>query len=95
MALFLGIDPGRLDEIYSFTGIDVWTQIVQEWFEKYPMSDSDRWEQLVRVLLQPAVNEPAVAEILRPYLGSMESIFSDTSFRAPHSPEYNKFYIGE
>lgn len=90
LGLFLKIDPRRLDDIERFTGIDVWTQIVQEWFGKFPMSDSDRWEELVRVLLEPAVNELPIARRLSPYLrrgSSMDGILS--------ALPYGTFEIGE
>lgn len=100
--LFLKIDPGKIDEIES-SPRDTMTQIIQVWF-KYPMSDDDRWEELGRVLLEPAIREPRMASSLKPHLrrGSLVdsaiSVFSHTSrpsITSSSSQHDQITYIGE
>lgn len=59
--MFLKLQPGELDKINSPLVVDPLLHLVNEWFNKFPMSDSERWEELHRVLLEPAVNELTVA----------------------------------
>lgn len=101
LGILLKIKPGRLDEIENSR-----TQIVQEWFKVYPMDDADRWEELGRVLLEPAVNEPTIASRLRLHLrrgSSVDSAISDMlsersdSISSPTllSPHHEVSYIGK
>ena len=101
--LFLKIDPGKLDEIES-SPRDTVTQMIEEWFKKYPMSDEERWEELGRILLEPAIREPRMASSLRPHLrrgssvDSAISVFSCTSrpsITSSSSQNDQMAYIGE
>lgn len=105
--LLLKIDSGKLDEIDKRSSIISSSRIlliVEEWF-RYPMSDANRWEELGRVLLEPAVDEPTRACKLQPYLrrgssvDSAISVFSgrSSSLSSPTSPSphYQIPYIGK
>ena len=91
----LGIDQGKLNEIIKSprsANTNALSEIVQEWFRMFPMSDADRWEELGRVLLEPAVLERRIACGLQPYLrrgssvDSAISVFSHQSSNdSPHS----------
>ena len=63
LGLFLKIKPGRLDEIKQSTSGGTLIGIVLEWFKSlsYDLNDIDRWKELHRVLLEPAVDEPVIA----------------------------------
>lgn len=76
--LFLKIDSGRLDEMEKSHFTDRRTQIVREWF-KHPMDDADRWEELDRVLLEPAIHEPRIARRIRLLHRRFSSVDSATS----------------
>ncbi len=96
--LFLKIAPGKLDAIEKCSIMDKITQIVQEWFRQCPktMCDTDRWEELGRVLLEPAVYEPVIANKLRPHFrrgSSVDSAISVFSSRSP-SPTLTSPPIG-
>lgn len=103
--LLLKIDSGRLDEIEKSSAIiDSRTQIVQEWFKSVSeMSAPDRWEELGNILLQPAIDEPAIAIRLKPHLrrgssvDSAISVFSRSgSISSPISPSpYQISYLGK
>lgn len=92
--LLLKIDQGRLDEIEHSSSGSRLKQIVQEWLKNLSdeVSDAQRWEELGRVLLAPAVYEPAIACRLGRYLrrgssvdSAISDIFSDIS-SSPTSP---------
>lgn len=74
--LLLEIDPGKLD-MFENSPTDTLTQIVQEWFDKFPMEDADRWEKLGRVLLEPAVREVTLASGILRRGSSADSAISD------------------
>lgn len=101
--LFLKIDRGKIDE-FEKSPPDSLMQIVQEWFTKCPhTNDADRWEELCRVLLEPAVYEPTVVNKIQTYLrrrSSVDSAISDVfSERSGSisSPTFSspQCYIGE
>jgi hypothetical protein len=82
-SLFLNIDPGWLDEFKRSR-----SDIVQRWFDlDHEVSDVDRWEELGRILLQPAINEPNIAYGLKPYLKKDSPVYSAiTSQASLHIP---------
>lgn len=103
--VLLGIESGKLDEIERSSDTRT-VQIVREWFKSLPenMDVPDRWEELGKVLLQPAVDEPGIAIKLKPHLrrgssvDSAISVFSNRSdsFSSPRSPSsFQMSYIGE
>ena len=101
--LLLKIDPGKLDEIErkAYSSQSMIELIVIEWLRQ-PMGNADRWEELGRILLEPAVDEPTIASELRPNLrrgssvDSAISVFSNrSSFSLPSSPSFHEMsYFG-
>ena len=62
LGLLLEIESGKLD-LFEGDQANFITQVVDEWFKMTPdMSESHRWEELTRVLLEPAVDEPTLAQ---------------------------------
>jgi len=54
--LMLKIEPGRLDQVEG----DHIAGILEMWFRMVRMSPEDRWEEVIRALLQPAVKETTI-----------------------------------
>ena len=98
--LFLKIEPGRLDEIEQSSSMNKREQIVEEWFRSLDVnkSDTDRWEELCRVLLEPAVGERTIAyELATRYLRrgpSVDSAISSLSSSASPLVYYGKYFCG-
>jgi hypothetical protein len=95
--LLLGIDPGVLDDFERRDSPSerVIELIIREWLRQ-SMTIADRWEELGRVLLEPAVDEPTIAGNLKPHLRRGSSVDSDrSSFSFCSSPSPNEAsYIG-
>ena len=79
--LLLKISSGKLDQFEKDPIVSTVTQIVEEWF-KTPMSTTDRYNELGRILMQPAVREQKAAKGLKPLVkqgSSVDSAISDMS----------------
>lgn len=75
----LKIETGKLDQIERGRSTNTITQIVRSWFDMTNMDPKDRWEELGRVLLEPAVSEPTIARSLQPHLRRGSSVDSAIS----------------
>ena len=92
LGLFLKIEPGRLDEIERATSGGRLLGIVKEWLKSQcdDFNNSDRWKELHRVLLEPAVDEQAIAQKV-----AMDSAITDRpSFSSPAISPYQMSYVG-
>ena len=87
--MFLRIEPGKLDQIDKSPMTDTLTPVVEEWF-KFPLNDSQRWNELGRVLSSQAVCEPAVVSRLQPYFRRNSSVESDSVAPPGSSPQGGK-----
>lgn len=90
--LLLKIEPGDLDQFEQGPESMV-SQIVRKWF-KMPMTISNRWKELIRVLRTPAVKELKLANDLQTLLcrkSSNDSAISEMSdfsrCSVPSSPD--------
>ena len=98
--LLLHIDSGKLDHIERSCS-DPLTSIITEWFKLGEMEESDRRQELARVLNEPAVFEPVIARKIQPLssLGSSGdsaiSMMTSSSSTEPIPIQYQMFYIGE
>jgi len=101
--LMLKVESGRLDQVEG----DHIAGILQTWFKMVAMSHEDRWEEVIRALLQPAVREVTIAHKMRYQLPpnrttSVDSAISMVSSSprssidsaAPPDP-YQENYIGK
>lgn len=104
----LKLDSGTLGQIIErdLSASSPITRIVERWFSQFPMEDSDRWEELGRVLMEPAVREPGIACKIQPHLrrgSSVDSAISDMMLSSPrssvdtdppHYPHYQLSFVG-
>ena len=103
LGLMLKIESGKLDDFEQDTMTDTRTMIVKEWFESTPMSITERYEELARVLKEPALQERQLARDLQQYVRRGSSIdsaiseMSNTSITSPTEalPQYQMSQIGK
>ena len=100
----LKIEPWKLDK-FERDSANTPTKIVVEWF-RTPMSVRKRWEELSRVLEEPAVQERKLAKDIQPLVRQRSSIDSAIAEMSSVSrsfitsstevlPQYQMPYIGE
>ena len=96
LGLFLKIEPGRLDEIEQSGSGDSLIGIVQEWlkFMSDDWNGTDPWKELQRVLLEPAVDEPAIAQKL-PVDSAISGFPDRSSFSSSVISPYQMSYVGK
>ena len=105
LGLLLKIESWKLDRFERDPSTNTVILILREWFKRMPqMSIDERWEEFIRVLMEPAVMEWKLAKDLQPYLrrgSSIDSAISEMS--SPRSsitssteipPQYQMAYIG-
>ena len=101
----LKIKSWKLDQ-FERDSANTPTKIVEEWFKMTPMSIHERWEELGRVLLEPAVQERKLAKDIQPLVrqqSSVDSAISEMSSISRPSitssveglSQYQMSYIGE
>lgn len=107
LGLLLNIETKKLDH-FEKDPFNTVSMIIEEWFRQTPMTIQERWEELGRVLLEPALNEVALAKQLQPRVrrgSSIDSAISELSSISITSPvdapvdatpvQYQMSYIGK
>ena len=81
LGMLLKIESGKLD-LFERDPANFARRVIREWFSQTPMTVPERWEELGRVLLEPALEERKLAMELHPRVrrgSSIDSAISEMS----------------